>query len=68
MAYNAACVDYNIAAKAIANRLLQVLPSIIHSDQFCGVRGHNPVVNNRLMQDIVSNILIVTVWAEQYIP
>ena len=50
------CVDYKIAAKAIANRLLQVLPSIIHSDQSCGVRGRNPVVNNRLMQDIVSDI------------
>ena len=55
-AYNTAYVDYNIAAKAIANRLLQVLPSISHSDQSCGVRGHNPVVNDRLMQDIVSNI------------
>lgn len=50
------CVDYKIAAKAIANRLLQVLPSIIHTDQSCGVRGRNPVVNNRLMQDIVSDI------------
>ena len=50
------CVDYKIAAKAIANRLLQVLPSIIHPDQSCGVRGRNPVVNNRLMQDIVDDI------------
>ena len=50
------CVDYKIAAKAIANRLLQVLPSIIHPDQSCGVHGHNPVVNNRLMQDIVDDI------------
>ena len=50
------CVDYKIAAKAIANRLLQVLPSIIHPDQSCGVRGRNPVVNNCLTQDIVSDI------------
>ena len=50
------CVDYKIAAKAIANRLLQVLPSIIHPDQSCGVHGRNPVVNNRLMQDIVDDI------------
>ena len=49
------CVDYKIAAKAIANRLLQVLPSIIHTDQSCGVCGRNPVVNNRLLQDIVSD-------------
>ena len=49
------CVDYKIAAKAIANRLLQVLPSIIHPDQSCGVRGRNPVVNNRLMQDDINN-------------
>ena len=27
------CVDYKIVAKAIVNRLLQVLPLIIHSDQ-----------------------------------
>ena len=31
------CVDYKIAAKAIANRLLQVLPSVIHNfgPSFC---------------------------------
>ena len=49
------CVDYKIAAKTIANRLLQVLPSIIHTDQSGGVRGRNPVVNNHLLQDIVSD-------------
>ena len=31
------CADYKIAAKAIANRLLEVLPTIIHQDQSCGV-------------------------------
>ena len=50
------CVDYKIAVKATANRLLQVLPSIIHPVQSCGVHGRNPVVNNRLMQDIVNDI------------
>ena len=50
------CVDYKIASKAIANRLLTVLPSIIHSNQSCGVKGRNPIVNNRLLQDIVDDL------------
>ena len=48
--------DYKIAAKAIANRLLQVLPSVIHSDQTCGIRGRTSIVNSRLLQDIVTDI------------
>ena len=47
------CVDYKIAAKALANRLLTVLPSIIHTDQACGVPGRNPSENCRLLQDVV---------------
>ena len=50
------CVDYKIAAKAITNRLLQVLPSVIHSDQTCGVRGRHSIVNSHLLQDIVTDI------------
>ena len=50
------CVNYKIAAKAIANRLLSVLPSLIHTDQSGSVPGHNPIVNNRLLQDIVDDI------------
>ena len=50
------CVDYKIVAKAIANRLLQVLPLVIHSDQTCGVRDHNPTINRRMLQDIFNDI------------
>ena len=47
------CVDYKIAAKALANRLLTVLPNVIHTDQTCGVPGRNPSENCRLLQDVV---------------
>ena len=47
------CVDYKIAAKALANRLLTVLSSVIHSDQTCGVPGRNPNENCRLLKDLV---------------
>ena len=50
------CVDYKIAAKAIANRLLQVLQFLIHTDQSCSVPGRNPIHNVRLLKDIVSDI------------
>ena len=50
------CVDYKIAAKAIANRLLHVLPSIIHPNQSGGVRGRSSTPNTRLLQDIVHDI------------
>jgi hypothetical protein len=40
------CVDYKIAAKAIANRLLAVLHLVIHTDQSCGVPGRNPNENS----------------------
>jgi hypothetical protein len=47
------CVDYKIAAKAIANRLLSVLSLVIHPDQSCGVPGCNPNESSRLLKDIV---------------
>ena len=47
------CVDYKIAAKAIANRLLAVLHLVIHTDQSCGVPGRNPNENSWLLKDIV---------------
>jgi len=49
------CVDYKIAAKVLANRLLSVLPFIIHSDQSCGVSGRNPSENCRLLKDVVAD-------------
>ena len=50
------CADYKIAAKAIANRLLEVLPTVVHPDQSCGVRGRDPVVNRRMLQDLVHDV------------
>ena len=50
------CVDYKIASKALANRLLLVLPSLISPDQSCGIKGRNPAVNTRLLHDIVLDI------------
>ena len=50
------CVDYKIAAKAIANRLLSVLPSVIHSDQVCGIIGRHISAKTRLLQDIVDDL------------
>ena len=50
------CVDYKIASKAIANRLLTVLPSLIHPNQTCGIKGQNPSVNHRMLQDIVGDL------------
>ncbi len=47
------CVDYKIAVKAIANRLLTVLSLVIHPDQSCGVPGRNPNESSRLLKDIV---------------
>lgn len=49
------CVDYKIAAKAIANRLLGVLECVIISDQTCGVPGRNCAENVRLLHDVVSH-------------
>lgn len=47
------CVDYKIAAKAMANRLLSVLDKVIHPDQACGVPGRNVSETTRLLKDIV---------------
>ena len=49
------CVDYKIAAKALANRLLSVLPLLIHADQSCGVPGRNLSENCRLLKDVVAD-------------
>ena len=50
------CVDYKIVAKVLANRLLNVLPSVINTDQCCGVPGRNPSENCRLLKDIISDV------------
>ncbi|MEW8548721.1 MAG: reverse transcriptase family protein, partial [Candidatus Thiodiazotropha sp.] len=46
-------VDYKIITKILAERIKQVLPSIIHSDQKGFVRGRNICEANRLLQDII---------------
>jgi hypothetical protein len=50
------CVDYKIAAKAISNRVLHVLPNLIHLNQTCNIRGRNPIVNIHLLKDIVQDL------------
>ena len=47
------CVDYKIAAKALSNRLLNVIGSVVSPDQSCGVPGRFIGENVRLLQDIV---------------
>lgn len=47
------CVDYKIAAKAIANRLLQVIGKVTHSAQTCGVPGRSSTEGVRSLKDIL---------------
>ena len=49
-------VDYKIASKALANRLLKVLPRIIHSNQTCSVPGRTIFDNLFLLQDMLDHI------------
>ena len=45
--------DYKIAAKAIANRLKQVLPKLIDNDQTGFVKGRSIAENIRLIDGII---------------
>ena len=47
--------DYKIATKVIATRLKQVLESIIHEDQTCGIPGRSIYENLFKLRDIVYN-------------
>ena len=49
-------VDYKIASKALANRLLKVLPRIIHSNQTCSVPGRAIFDNLFLLRDTIDHI------------
>ena len=46
------CADYKIAAKALCNRLLVVIASVITPDQSCGIAGRFMGENVRLLQDV----------------
>ena len=46
-------VDYKIATRALSGRLLAVLPSIVGSDQTCGVRGRTISENLVLVRDLI---------------
>ena len=45
-------MDYKIAAKALGNRLLQVIASVVSPDQSCGIPGRSPAENVRLLLDV----------------
>ena len=47
-------VDYKIASRAIAGRLLRVIHLVVSPDQTCGVPGRFIGENVRLMQDVIS--------------
>ena len=46
--------DYKVLTKALANRLQQVLPTIIHSDQTASVKGRTINDNTRLLDDVLA--------------
>ena len=46
-------VDFKIITKILAERLKQVLPSIIHNDQKGFVKGRNITEANRMLQDLI---------------
>ena len=47
------CTDYKLITKALANRIKKVLPSIIHTDQTCGVPNRTIHENLFLTRDII---------------
>ena len=47
--------DYKIAAKAIANRLKQVLPKLIDNDQTGFLKGRSIAENIRLIDSIIKS-------------
>ena len=47
-------VDYKLLAKVISNRLLTVLPSLVHEDQTCSVRSRQIAHNLSLIRDFIA--------------
>ena len=50
------CVDYKIASRCIAGRLLKVISSVVAPDQTCGVPGRYIGENVALLRDVVSYV------------
>ena len=48
--------DYKLASKIITDRLRQVMPSIVHSDQTCSVVGRSIFSNLHLVRDTLDMI------------
>ena len=48
--------DYKILTKALANRLQQVLPQIVNSDQTASIKGRTINDNTRLLNDVISYV------------
>lgn len=46
--------DYKILTKALANRLQEVLPLIVHTDQTASIKGRTINDNTRLLHDVVT--------------
>ena len=46
--------DYKILTKALANRLQQVLPLIVHTDQTASIKGRTINDNTRLLHDVIT--------------
>jgi len=51
-------VDYQIVSKALTNRLLKVLPSVIHEDQTCSIQGRTIFDNLALLRDTLDYVNI----------
>ena len=47
-------VDYKLITKVISNRLLTVLPSLVHEDQTCSIRSRNIAHNLSLIRDFIA--------------
>lgn len=67
------CSDYKIIAEALAERMKQVLPSIIHEDQTCFLKdryiGENTVfldVQKYLLKEVKPGLAFLADWEKAY--
>ena len=63
-------VDYKLASRAIAGRLLKVIHSVVNKDQTCGVPGRFIGENVALLRDVVdfassSNVPVAIISLDQ---